>query len=230
LTRPGHVREVTITGRRTAASGIESPFLSLHRLSVRNTFLDGSRGLEFAWDAVLRDQIDAVVLLLVGELDGRECVCLRSCVRPPLLLREELALAVPDARRHDFLWELPAGLLEEGDRGPGGIRRRAAAETLEETGYSVEPDEFRIVRGAPFVSPGVIPERIHYANARIARPTVTSTPLGDGSPAEERAALWWLPIDEGLAMCDRGEIEDMKTELGLRRLAARGVGLQEDAR
>jgi len=230
LTRPGHVRKVSITGRHDVVPrGLET-FLSLHRLSVVNTFVDGTAGSEFTWDAVLRDQIDAVVLLLVGELDGRECVCLRSCVRPPLLLRAELALAVPDERRHDFLWELPAGLLEVDDNGNEGIRRRASAETLEETGYSIEPAEFAILPGSPFVSPGVIPERVHFVIARVTEPSAGVEPQGDGSPAEERASLWWLPIEEGLAMCERGEIDDMKTELGLRRLAADGTWRQEDAR
>lgn len=230
MTRPGHVRRVSITGRKDVAPRGEESFLSLHRLDVVNTFTDGTSGSEFTWDAVLRDQIDAVVLLLVGELDGRECLCLRSCVRPPLLLREGLALAVPDQRRHDFLWELPAGLLEIDDRGNEGIRRRAAAETLEETGYSIGPGEFEILPGSPFVSPGVIPERVHFVTARVAEPTAGSAPRGDGSPAEERASLWWLPIEEGLVMCERGEIDDMKTELGLRRLAAGGTRRQENAR
>ena len=77
---------------------------------------------------------------------------------------------------------------------------------------------------------GVIPERVHFVTARVADPDASTAPVGDGSPAEERAALWWLPIDEGLAMCEQGEIEDMKTELGVRRLAAVGEGRQEDAR
>ena len=208
----------------------EQTFLTLHRLTTRNTFDDGTTGAEFVWDAVLRDQIDAVVLLLVGELDGRECVCLRSCVRPPLKLREELTLAVPDEQSFDFLWELPAGLLEPGDTGRAGIRRRAAAEAREETGYAIAPDDLQILPGSLFISPGVIPERVHFVIGRVADPGAATEPRGDGSPAEERATLWWLPIDEGLAMCEQGEIEDMKTELGLRRLAAMGKGRQEDER
>jgi ADP-ribose pyrophosphatase len=230
LTRPGHVRKVSITGRHDVAPRGAGTFLSLHRLDVSSTFTDGTSSAEFTWDAVLREQIDAVVLLLVGEVDGRESVCLRSCVRPPLKLRDELRLAVPDPRRLDYLWELPAGLLELGDRGDRGIRQRAAAETMEETGYSIAADEFRVLPGSPFVSPGVIPERVHFATARVADPAAGVDPPGDGSPAEERARLWWLPIDEGLALCERGEIDDMKTELGLRRLAAGRTGRQEDAR
>jgi ADP-ribose pyrophosphatase len=228
--QPGHVRNVAIKGRRELASCDEGAFLTLHRLTVESTFVDGTRGREFSWDAVLRQQIDAVVLLLVGQVDGRECVCLRSCVRPPLLLRQELDLPLDDHRRHDFLWELPAGLLEPGDRGEAGIRRRAAIEAREETGQVLEAAEFEILPGAPFACPGVIPERLHFARARVADAGAAVAPSGDGSAAEERAAVCWLPLDEGLAACERGEIDDMKTELGLRRLATRGAGRQEDAR
>lgn len=229
MRRPGHVRRVTITGRRDAAAADPGAFLTLHRLRVQSTFTDGTSGPEFGWDAVLREQIDAVVLLLLAEVDGRRCACLRSCVRPPLLLREELDLPLADERRRDFLWELPAGLLETGDRGADGICRRAAIEALEETGYRVSPDDFELLPGAPFISPGVLPERVHFAAARVADPASATRPPGDGSAAEERAEIWWLPIEEGLAMCELGEIDDMKTELGLRRLAAIRAGRREGA-
>jgi hypothetical protein len=35
---------------------------------------------------------------------------------------------------------------------------------------------------------------------------------------EEGASTRWIPIDEAISMCMRGEIADLKTELGLRRL------------
>ena len=44
------------------------------------------------------------------------------------------------------------------------------------------------------------------------------TPTTDGSPFEEGARLEWVSLDEALARCARGEIRDMKTEIGLRRL------------
>ena len=160
MKRPGHVEKVTITHRRESPSLSEKKFLSLHHLRIQNTYLDGEVSREYSYDAVLRKWIDAVVLLLVGRVDGRDCVCLRSCIRPPLLLREGLHLPVPEERRYDFLWELPAGLLETKDTGADGIRSRAKAEALEETGYLVNAESFEILPGASFVSPGVIPERL----------------------------------------------------------------------
>jgi hypothetical protein len=44
---------------------------------------------------------------------------------------------------------------------------------------------------------------------------------GDGSPLEEGAVLRWRGLDEAIAACERGEIEDAKSELAFRRLAAR---------
>ena len=41
---------------------------------------------------------------------------------------------------------------------------------------------------------------------------------GDGSPMEEGARTRWLPLDAAIDACVRGELVDLKTELGLRRL------------
>jgi ADP-ribose pyrophosphatase len=43
-------------------------------------------------------------------------------------------------------------------------------------------------------------------------------PQGDGSPFEEGAQLEWVVLDEALARCADGRIQDLKTEVGLRRL------------
>jgi ADP-ribose pyrophosphatase len=44
---------------------------------------------------------------------------------------------------------------------------------------------------------------------------------GDGSPLEEGAVLEWRELASAIAACEAGEIEDAKTELAFRRLAAR---------
>ena len=194
-------------------------FLSLHLLDVVNTYVDGDHSQPYFYECVLRKWLDAVVLLLTGKVDDRESVCLRSSARPPVLLRSELDLPMQDRRDHSVLWELPAGLLEDGDRGDRGILRRAAIEALEETGYTLDPDDFSILPGSLFVSPGVIPERVRYVLAKVADPHRCVRPVGDGSIAEQGAGIWWIPLDEALSKCDRGEILDMKTELGIRRLA-----------
>ncbi len=217
---PGRVRRVEITGRAEAEPGDQNTFLSLHRLRVVNVYDDASKSPEYTYDGVLRKWLDAVVLLLTAEVDGKLSVCLRSCIRPPVLLRKGCRLPVPDEGTFDTLWELPAGLIEDSDRGASGIVQRAATEALEETGYELAAEDFELLPGAPFVSPGVIPERLHFVRACVRDISERTTPQGDGSPAEDGGGIWWLDLDEGLHRCERGEIIDVKTELGLRRLVA----------
>lgn len=214
------VSSVELVRREDAEQRFPRPYLSLHRVTMKNRYTDGSEGPEYPYDAVLRKYLDAVVLVLTAEVDGVECVCLRRCIRPPLLLRSEIDLPVPDPAPIHSLWELPAGLVEDGDRGEEGLRRRASAEALEETGYRIEPGRFQLMRCAPFLSPGTIPEKIWFVVARVVDPSSSVEPGGDGSQVEEGAAIRWTPVDEALVMCDRCEIEDAKTELGIRRLAS----------
>jgi ADP-ribose pyrophosphatase len=216
----GHVSRVDVVRRTDAAPLPGRAFLSLHRLELANVYPDGAVSRTYAYDAVLRRYLDAVALLLTTGGDGAPCVCLRSCIRPPLLLRAESVTPLAGPLGPPCLWEIPAGLIEDGDTGVDGIRARASAEAFEEVGTRIPAARFTLMPGAPFVSPGVIPERIYFARAEVERPGDAEAPAGDGSPVEERAEIAWVPLDEALAMCDRGEIEDMKTELGLRRLAA----------
>ena len=118
------------------------------------------------------------------------------------------------------MWELPAGLLEEGEQNLDGMRRRAAIEALEETGYELSPEDFEVLDGAPFLSPGIIPERIHFARAHVSNPRSKVSPKGDGSPAEDDEGLWWVPVEEAIEIFRRGETTDAKTELGLLRIIA----------
>ncbi|HUT77352.1 MAG TPA: NUDIX domain-containing protein [Polyangia bacterium] len=219
---------MTIRRREDACPQWERPFLSLHRLRVVNTRADGTRSAEYDYDAVLRVQLDAVAVILTSGHPRRPSVLLRACLRPPLLLRAGIEAALPESPPSGILWELPAGLLELADRGASGILRRAAAETLEETGYRMPPEAFTLLPGAPFVTPGSLPERIHFARAHVDDIRLRERPSGDGSPVEEGPLLRWVSLDEALASCDAGEIDDMKTELGLRRLAgqARATGLE----
>ena len=46
-------------------------------------------------------------------------------------------------------------------------------------------------------------------------------PVGDGSPMEEGSSQAFVPLLLAIDLCERGEIEDAKTELLLRRLLHR---------
>lgn len=217
---PGEIENVELVRKEKVERPSASAYLSLEALFVQNTYSDGRKSALYRYEAALRKWMDAAVLVLTAEIDEKTCVCLRTSVRPPLLLRPELDLPQPDEKRFFALLELPAGLIEGTDRGEEGLRARAVAETLEETGYRLRPEDFSPLGSAPFVSPGVIPERMFFLGAKISDVEDRTRPEGDGSLAEKGADIVWVRVDEALRMCDKGEIVDMKTELGIRRLAS----------
>ncbi|MCU0665179.1 MAG: hypothetical protein MUC50_22990, partial [Myxococcota bacterium] len=194
-------------------------YLTLHELEIQNEHWDGTLGRAYSYECLTRKYLDAVVILLHAQIHDQRCVCLRTSLRPPLLLRDTVPLAIPDETRRFWLWELPAGLIEPlHDQGEAGICRRAALEAEEECGYLVPAERFELLPGAPFLSPGVLPERIHFAVAEIPDTEQRGVAAGDGSPAEDGAMIEWVAVDEALSLAAQGTLVDAKTELGLWRL------------
>lgn len=176
----------------------EGGHLRIRRMKFRSPAGEGS------WDYVERPMgLDAVVLAIWRRRDQTVEVLLRSGVRVPVRFGR------PEPRPLLFP-ELVAGILEPGD----DIGARAAAEAMEEAGLqitNVEP------LGPPmFPTPGMCAELFHFVKAEAVGEAVA--PKGDGSIFEEGATLEWVGLDEALTRCARGELSDLKTELGLRRL------------
>ena len=187
--RAAIVEELVVESDEVVGQG---GFLAIRRLKLRNRRADGSLSAPYTNDAVVRPYgQDAVVVAIFARSEDEVRVLVRSGLRPTIALgRDANAAPLPEALPSLFVTELVAGILEVGDRGEAGLARRAAAETLEEAGFVVDP--------------------------------ATQIALaGDGSPMEEGASTRWLPICEAIAMCVRGEISDLKTEVGLRRLRDR---------
>jgi len=112
-----------------------------------------------------------------------------------------------------------AGLLEDRDgKGESALRRRASAESAEEAGIEVPPERFTILGGETFASPGTSDEKLFYAAAAVRLDDAGDAP-GDGSVMEQAARLVRMELGEAIALCRQGIIPDMKTELGLLRLA-----------
>lgn len=108
------------------------------------------------------------------------------------------------------LLEIPAGTLEPEEAPEATARRELAEEVgLEATSWEAGP-EF-------FTAPGFCDERMHVFLA---------TGLADAGPdasadADEQLEPSWLSLDEALAACDDGRIEDAKTIAAVGWLARR---------
>jgi ADP-ribose pyrophosphatase len=213
---PGHRLELLDDARPPVE---QRGFMYVRKLRMRVRFAEGDQSAPFAYDCADRSRMDAVVVVPhYLDAEGTRWVVLRSALRPPLAARPKEVWPVPEKESLGALWEVPAGLVEEDERSPEGLRGCAARELLEETGYHVDVARVLPLGPSTFPTPGVIGERHFYFHAVI-DPTESITPPEDGSALEARAKLFALPLRDALAACRAGEIEDAKTELALRRLA-----------
>jgi len=194
-------------------------FSQLRRCQVRNLREDGSRSKRYTLDLVERPVGADAVAVVPFDPGPPVRVLLRRGLRPAL----RLARAGQPTREGDLpgihLLEVVAGILELQDVGQGGLRRRAARELLEEVGIEVDPHQVQPLGPAVSLSPGLMPERIYLCQVSVDLDRPRLAPVGDGSPLEEGSETLLLPLDQALAQCSTGEIQDAKTELALRRLA-----------
>ncbi len=190
-------------------------FLAIRRLQLRNARGDGSTSPQYVCDVIARPYgQDAVVVAIFHH----NRVLLRRCLRPALALgRDAAAAPLPEPASDLMLEELVAGIIEVGDRGELGLRARAAAEVREEAGFTVDPAAVILLGAGMLPSPGCMVEKFYFTAVEV-DPETQHEPIGDGSPMEEGATTRWLPIDDAIDACVRGELSDLKTELGLRRL------------
>jgi ADP-ribose pyrophosphatase len=184
-------------------------YLIIRRLRLRVVLSDGSRTGEGRWDYVERPSgLDAVVLALWRRRQGEVEVLLRSGTRVPVVLGR------PEPRTRFLFPELVAGIVEPNDV----IAKRAADEAMEEAGIAVSAASVETLGPPMFPTPGMCPEVFHFVCSEVAADAKATPPGGDGSPFEEGADLEWVALDEAIDRCRRGEIQDLKTEIGLRRL------------
>jgi ADP-ribose pyrophosphatase len=186
-------------------------FLEIRRLRVQLERADGTLTKEGLYDYIERPMgKDAVVLALWHRRENGVDVLLRESVRVPVVFGRDGTLRT--------MHELVAGILEKGEDDFPSLQRRAAAEAHEEAGLTIAPEAVELLGPPMFPTPGMCAEKFHFACARVDDPKSAVRPPGDGSPFEEGARLRWLDLDDALARFSTGEFDDMKTELGLRRL------------
>jgi ADP-ribose pyrophosphatase len=197
----------------------EGGFLAIRRLRMRNRRVDGSVSAPYVCDAIARPYgQDAVVVAVYSRIDGGVQVLVRDGLRPSLLLgRDPTRAPLPEPPPGMFLTELVAGILEPGDLGVDGLRQRAAHEVEEEAGFTVEPAAIALLGAGAYPSPGSMIEKFYFTAVEV-DPSTQQPLSGDGSPMEEGARTRWLALDHAIEACVRGELADLKTELGLRRL------------
>jgi ADP-ribose pyrophosphatase len=197
-----------------------SGFFRLVRRRLRAHYPDGTESAAFVYDEIDRRSIDAVVIVAHYVAGGERRVFLRSSLRPPIYFRaaSRTQMAVPE--NHGGLWELPAGLIEAGEHGAEDPAVAAARELEEEVGFAVPKDAMRVLGPSTYPAPGVLAERHFYYEVTV-DPGTRSEPMLDGSALEKDGVVFDVPVVEALAMCARGDIEDGKTELALRRLVER---------
>jgi ADP-ribose pyrophosphatase len=197
----------------------EGGFLAVRRLRMRNRRADGSVSPPYVCDAIARTYgQDAVVVAVYARTARGVEVLVRDGLRPALITGRDPARApLPEPAPEMFLTELVAGVIERGDVGEPGLRRRAAHEVLEEAGFLVDPAAIALLGAGSYPSPGSMVEKFYFAAVEV-DPAAQQALSGDGSPMEEGAHTRWLAIDAVIDACVRGELVDLKTELGLRRL------------
>jgi ADP-ribose pyrophosphatase len=197
----------------------EGGFLQLRRCWLRNVRTDGTRSEKYICDFVERPRgLDAIaVVIWRQEPDRKVRVLIRAGLRPPLQIGRPGIHFIPlDEPACPLLNpEIVAGLVEPSDHGEAGLRRRAAIECAEETGYPVSPEQVVLLGAGAMPVPGLLPEREYFAAVEVSG--APGAPSGDGSPMEEGAGIRWWDLEEAISACVRGEISDFKTELGLRR-------------
>ena len=203
----------------TATSKPDEGYLRVRRRTFTAHATGAAPSASFRYDVVERWNQDAVAVVLHFVREGRRYVILRSALRVPLAMRPDPLIGeVPEGAAQGELWEIPAGLVEAGERTLEGLVACVVRETEEEVGLVIEAAAVHPLGGVLFPSAGVIGECIHMFHAEVDPAGRPETPPGDG-PLEQGARVVEIPLDEALAWCDAGLLPDGKTELGLRRLA-----------
>jgi len=197
--------------------------LNLTRVIVRNEYGDGRLSRPYRFEMVERRGVDSVAVIAFHQRRRQTWVVLKAGFRPTLYLRGCRKSPADGVRRRPLTVEAVAGSLEPGDWTEADIDRRAVSELAEETGFQVHARDLISLGAGFFPSHGQCTEKIHLRAVKV-NPGSRSRPPGDGSVNESET--WTLLVEAGdlLRRSVKGEIEDPKIEIGVRRLLERLKG------
>ena len=196
----------------------DEAFLRLRKLTLVNRYEDGARSAPYRYHMVERTMLDAVCIVLFRRGAGEPEILLRSQLRPPLWFRRDYEVPILAWGTGAVQWEVPAGLVEPGERGEIGLLQRARAEALEEAGYVLPVSRFRVLGKPTSLSPGLIAEKLHFVCAELTQDDTPMTPKGDGHAVEERSECRFVSLSSAAAALAAGTLHDIKTEVALSRL------------
>ena len=211
------IKEIHVIEDRSETTPWDKGFFKLRRLQVQNQYTDDTQSRVYACDVLERRGVDAVAVLLWYKKDEQVHVFFRECIRPAVYLRKARPNGITDDREYPVLIELIAGIIEPQDIGELGIKQRAAIEAEEEAGFSVDPADVVILGQGSFDAPGIMAEKVFFAAVQC-DPEKRGAPKTDGSPFEERGKVFSLSLTEAFDWIERGDLCDLKSEVGLRRL------------
>lgn len=208
---------VRILKRETLHSG----YLTLERITAVNLGADKgaakSTSKVYSVEVFHRRGMDCVAIILYRIRGKQIQVAVRKAHRASLAARKGRRLPIADKRKLNPVYEAVAGSLEPGDTGWAGLKKRAAKEVLEETGFVLAGTAIQKLGEGFFPSHGQSTEKLYLTCAEIFK----NTPLGpqkpDG-PDEEGATLQWVVLETAIKRCVSGMYQDPKLEIGFRRL------------
>ena len=169
-------------------------------------------------DSVIRKSIDAVAIVAYFNLNDEIYIYLRSCLRPALGFADFGTRPELNSEYLHNLFEVPAGLVDEHEKGYDGLISAAQRELHEEIGIKVDKDSIKSLGPRYFSSAGMCAERIFFFEVLVDSSDI-GTPLEDGSPLERGGIIYAIPLKEALIELEDGNIIDAKTQMGLMRLA-----------
>lgn len=180
----------------------EFEFLRVRHMKMKLEYPNQEQTEPFVYDHVERKMSDVSAIIAYDTSGVVPRIWLRSCVRPNLAQRYPEV----DVFEGASTWEIPAGLIDEGE----SPQEAAFRELKEETGF--EAPQVQLLGNPLWGSVGSMTEILWFFSVDVTGVT-RGIPSEDGSPLEKHGECILVSLDEAIG------ISDCKTDIGIERLA-----------